>query len=120
MQQKKKKKKKTHNQREAKWKADKEEREEGEINGSLKVRSAVTREGEIKNEIGEIERGWAILTAADDVDDGWARSTVATSEGERDWEESVRGTEVREREPARENRKEKVKKEEREKRTKNY
>ena len=33
------KKKKTHNQREAEWKADKEEREEGEIDGGLGVRS---------------------------------------------------------------------------------
>ena len=84
------------------------------------MRSAVTREGEIKNEIGEIECGWAILTAADDVDDGWARSAVAASEGKKDWKESMRWIEVREREPTRENRKEKVKREEREKRTKNY
>ena len=34
-----KKKKKTHNQRETEWKADREEREEGEIDGGLGVRS---------------------------------------------------------------------------------
>ena len=38
-QKKKKKKKKNHNQREAEWKADREEREEGEIVGGLGVRS---------------------------------------------------------------------------------
>ena len=37
----KKKKKKTHNQRETEWKADREEREKGEINDSLGVRSPV-------------------------------------------------------------------------------
>ena len=45
---------------------------------------------------------------------------VAASEGERDWEESVRETEVKESEPMREKRKEKVKREKREKRIKNY
>ena len=71
-------------------------------------------------EIGEIEHGWVILTTADDINDGWARSIVVVSEGERDWEELVRGTETREREPMRKKRKEKVKREEKEKRIKNY
>ena len=62
----------------------KEEREEGEIDGSLGVRSAITREGETVSEIGEIEHGRAILTTADDINDGWARSIVVVSEGERD------------------------------------
>ena len=48
------------------------------------MRSAVTREGETVSEIGEIEHGRAILTTADDINDGWARSTVVASEGERD------------------------------------
>ena len=99
---------------------DREEREEGEIDGNLGVRSVVTREGETMSEIGEIECGWAILTTTDDINGGWARSGMAALKGERDWEESVRGTEVREREQVREKRKEKVKREEREKRIKNY
>ena len=36
---------------------DREEREEGEIDGNLGVRSVVTREGETMSEIGEIECG---------------------------------------------------------------
>ena len=82
-------KKKKPNQREVEWKADREEREEGEIDGGLEVRSAVTGEGETVSEIGEIECGWAILTAV------WLRLAVVALEGERDWEESVIGIEVR-------------------------
>ena len=57
-----------------------------------------------------------------DIDGGWARSTTAASEGERDSEESVRGTKVREREPVRVNRREreeKIKSEERGERKEN-
>ena len=36
---------------------DREEKEEGKIDGGLVVRSAVTGEGETVSEIGEIERG---------------------------------------------------------------
>ena len=47
------KKKKTHNQREAEWKANREEREEGEIDGGLGVRS-------VRSSVGEIERSWSV------------------------------------------------------------